>query len=343
MQRVRRLPSGWTVNAGSRARARDLAAPHVAVLLCTYNGSGYLHDQLRSLAEQTHTNWSLVASDDGSSDDTVEQLQIFLAEHGEGRVELRDGPRKRGLGGEPSLKPREIAAANFLSVATDTRIDGDYFAFCDQDDIWSPDKLERAVAWLSAIPEHVPALYCSRTFLFSDGCEPFGLSPLFAKPPSFRNALVQSIAGGNTMVFNRLARDLLAKAGNTRVVAHDWWTYLLISGSGGLVHYDPVPSVKYRQHEGNIVGNNRGAHAVLERMHKVTKGDWSRWIELNLTALQRAHHLLTPENRSLVESFQLRRAGSMFARMGAITRLGLYRQTHIGQLSLCLAAMAARL
>ena len=83
------------------------------------------------------------------------------------------------------------------------------------------------------------------------------MSPLFRRPPSFRNALVQSLAGGNTMVLNRPARDLVALASRrARFVSHDWWAYLLVTGAGGAVHYSAKPLVRYRQHAHNLVGAN---------------------------------------------------------------------------------------
>ena len=117
-----------------------------------------------------------------------------------------------------------------MSLLSDADIVGDFFACCDQDDVWWPDKLERALQWLHTVPEHVPAVYFSRTRNVDASGNIIGCSPLFRRPPNFRNALVQSIGGGNTMVFNRAARELLVAAGPVDVASHDWWTYLLVSG-----------------------------------------------------------------------------------------------------------------
>ena len=310
--------------------------------MCTYNGGAHIDEQLQSLAEQTHANWQLVVSDDGSADDTVGKLTKFALQQGGDRVDLRYGPRTRGTR-SAVVEPREHAARNFLSLVTDRGIDGDYFGYCDQDDIWAADKLERAVGWLSTVPKHLPALYVSRTRIVRETGEQHGLSPLFAKSPDFRNALVQSLAGGNTMVFNRAARDLLAAAGNLRVVAHDWWTYLLVTGGGGLVHYDRVPCINYRQHTENLVGANQDLNAMVRRLEMVMGGGWAKWMDLNLMALRCSAHLLTPENRHLLEEVIQRRAGSWAARLGILTRLGLFRQTLRGQLALGLAIVTSRL
>ena len=116
--------------------------------------------------------------------------------------------------------------------------------------MWYKDKLERALTWLATVPADVPALYCGRTELVSDDGRSYGFSPLFTRPIAFRNAIIQSLGGGNTMVFNKAAKRLLETTGKLEVVLHDWWMYQLVSAVGGAIHYDPQPTLKYRQHPG---------------------------------------------------------------------------------------------
>ena len=108
----------------------------------------------------------------------------------------------------------------------------DFYAFCDQDDIWFSNKLERAITILKAMPSNQPALYCAELKL-SKGMEfKNGIISLFSKPPTFANALTQNIGGGNTMVMNKLARNLVVKsAENADIVAHDWWAYIITSAA----------------------------------------------------------------------------------------------------------------
>jgi hypothetical protein len=109
---------------------------------------------------------------------------------------------------------------------------------------------------------------------------------------------VQSIAGGNTMVFNRAARDLLRQAGeNVEAVTHDWWAYMLVTSCGGAVHYDPYPTVRYRQHDANQFGSNVNPRAQLKRARLLLQGRFRGWVDANLRALQRVRHLMTPENQ----------------------------------------------
>ena len=177
------------------------ATPLVAILLCTYNGARFLAEQLDSLEAQTHQNWVVIASDDGSSDQTLEILRQYQTKWSSGKLTIRSGSQK-GF------------CQNFLSLACDPEIKADYYAFCDQDDVWLPGKLEAALANIIANQsDDVPYLYCGRTKYVTENLKPCGMSPLFVFPPSFRNALVQSIAGGNTMVFNLAAKNLIEKVG----------------------------------------------------------------------------------------------------------------------------------
>ena len=87
-----------------------------------------------------------------------------------------------------------------------------WIAFADQDDQWLAGKLSRAIAALAAKDPEVPALYCSRTWITDENLRGRRLSPSRPKPPGFANALVQNIAGGNTIVLNGAASKLIAAA-----------------------------------------------------------------------------------------------------------------------------------
>ena len=108
----------------------------VAILMGCYNGAEYLSEQLDSLESQTHTNWRLYASVDGSTDGTLEILQAYQAKWGVDKLIIRQGSRQ-GF------------CKNFLSLACDPSIKADYYAFCDQDDVWLPEKIKAAVSYLS--------------------------------------------------------------------------------------------------------------------------------------------------------------------------------------------------
>ena len=299
----------------------------VNILLATYNGAGFLPEQLQSIAAQTHRNWHLIASDDGSTDDTIALLEAFSAEHSATVV--------RG--------PQQGYVANFLSMLCRADAEADYAAFCDQDDVWHPDKLSRAIKTLQGVPAEVPAMVGTRTCYINANGDKLGLSPLFAKSPSFANALVQSLAGGNTMLFNRAAQQLLQRAGIVDIPIHDWWAYQLISGAGGWVIYDPEPSLLYRQHEKNIIGMHRGWRARCVRIRGLLHGRFKEWNDCSCAALRQNQALLSAENRAILERFASARESLLLWRVIGLYRCGIYRQTALGNVGLAMAALVNRI
>ena len=299
----------------------------VFILMGTYNGEAFLAEQLLSIENQSHTNWRLIISDDGSTDSTLTIAKSFQDKWGSDRLEIRAGP-KQGF------------CTNFLSLACDPTIQAYFYAFADQDDVWMVDKLARALAYFDTVNNaDLPRVYGSRTQLVDQHLTPCGYSPLFTLPRSFRNALVQSIAGGNTMVFNQRAKMVLEKTGLQQVVSHDWWLYQLIKGVGGVLFYDPQPSLLYRQHNGALVGHNCGFKAKLDRIYYVLNGRFKAWNTLNCQALYAVRHVLTIDNQVILESFNRLRGARFKDRVRLLDVCGLYRQTWQGTCSLWLATL----
>ena len=318
----------------AHAHGEQIALPsteQVAILLTTFNGAPFLSEQLDSLIAQTHQFWTIYASDDGSSDATLEILSTYQERLGPDRLVILEGPRQ-GF------------AANFLSLLRRKEIKEPYFAFCDQDDRWAPERLARGIQWMRTVPAEQPALFCSRTELIDTQGQSIGLSPLFARPPSFKNALVQSIAGGNTMLLNEAARQLLAATqASSRIVSHDWWAYILVSGCEGAVHYDPFPGLGYRQHAGNLMGSNASYRDRLVRLKKLFAGTFNEWNDANLEALTPLLDKLSPRNRMTLDLFTEGRKATLLKRLRLIYRSGAHRQTLQGNLGLVLATLFRRL
>ncbi len=307
----------------------------VAIMLGTYNGERFLAEQLESISRQTHRQWVLWASDDGSTDNTLDILRSYQQRWPAGRLQIL-------------LNDALGATRNFMSLVHNPDIQADYYAYCDQDDIWESDKLERALDCLRSHAElgspRTPALYCSRTRYVDARNHELGFSQRFRRAPSFANALMQNIAGGNTMVFNHAACCLLRNAcPGASVVIHDWWTYIVISGCGGTVIYDCYPSVRYRQHEDNVIGMNANWPARLVRIRKLFQGQFRQWNEQNLRALEPVEPWLTPHNRDLLVVFRQARQRWLLPRLVGLLRSGVYRQTLLGNLGLAVAGVFHKL
>lgn len=317
--------------ATALAGVQNLSTTTVAVLLSTYNGAAYLAEQLDSLAAQTLRDWVIYASDDGSQDATVDILRDYQRKLGKDRLIILEGPRQ-GF------------ATNFLSTLKHAQGRARYFAFCDQDDHWEPTKLERALEWADSHEHATPVLYCSRTRLIDAVGQSIGFSPLFRRAPSFANALVQSIAGGNTMLFNASTAALLClKPQHVPIISHDWWAYIVVTGCGGRVHYDEQPSIGYRQHGNNLIGSNSSVRDRLVRLQRMLKGTFRDWNDVNLEAISYLKHQLTSENQRTLELFGSARNAPLHRKLQLINQSGVYRQTLPGNLGLVAATLIQRL
>lgn len=297
----------------------------VAILLCTFNGENYLREQLDSIWCQKHKNWVVYVSDDGSTDGTLPLLMSYQRAWGVHRLVILSGPAK-GF------------AKNFISLASNKKIIANYYAFCDQDDIWLPSKLELALFNITNHEEVcVPYLYCGRTKYFSDKSSEMSSSPLFKRAPKFQNAIVQSIAGGNTMVFNQSAKGLLEKCSDIDVVSHDWWLYIITTAVGGNVYYDSTPQVLYRQHLSSLVGRNDNFSAKCKRLSMLLKGRYKLWNDRNILALKLTNLPLTEENSETLYLFTKLKACHSIKALYLAFKSGIYRQTFHGSVSLILA------
>jgi glycosyltransferase involved in cell wall biosynthesis len=309
------------------------------ILLATCNGAAHLQEQLDSIVRQTLKSWRVLASDDASNYGSCEILRRFAQHY---PLTLIGNP-----GAEPDgTRQKRIGfAANFLSLLSQVPDDVSVVALCDQDDIWLPRRLEIAITHLSLAPQGVPAMYCSRRIVWTPATGKRTLSQNYKFGPSFANACVENIAPSNTIVLNHeaaaLARDLLDTAGE--VYAHDWWLYLLISGVGGKIIFDPEPNILYRQHSENTVGAgevwaNRFANKV-----GVLRGVFRQRLGNNLAAMERVATRLTPDNRRCLRRLTKARQVGIFERCSLLRAAGVYRQARLSTVSFWGAACLGKI
>lgn len=276
------------------------------IVLSTWNGAAHLGEQLDSLVAQSVFNeCEIIIRDDGSSDATLDIVRAFAAEHS--NVTVVEG---HNLGVIASF-------GELLKLADET---ADVFLFCDQDDVWLPDKVAAAVdalrgvassrepqgtsntetlvevpAATDALRGHrftgsphgtstetlvevparsagletsnqgssTPALYASRSIVTDANLNPIGETNAHLQGPSFRHALVQTLAPGHTMAFNaallKLARDNYPAS---ELIMHDSWLYTIAAGLG-VVIFDRNTHCLYRTHGANTLGYDVGGFAQI--------------------------------------------------------------------------------
>ena len=293
--------------------------PKVQVLLSTYNGAVYMREQMESLLGQDYLNLHVLVRDDGSTDETPALLQ----EYGNHRVRVVLGQNLGVIG-------------SFYELLSRVDPDTEFVAFCDQDDVWLPGKISRAVSRLQQeVPPDTPGLYCSAYTVVDRNLQVLGSSPKVGRPPSFANALVQNIAPGCSMVLNRAAWRLLVRyPPGPAVPVHDWWAYLVISAFGRVI-YDSESPLLYRQHGGNTIGEATGLYNKWKRrLHRFLTQSDRKIITNQAREFQRLYgHLLSAECAALLNEF-LHRGPHIWDRVRYALRSPVYRQSCVDDLIL---------
>ena len=221
----------------------------VEILLATFNGEPYLSEQLDSILSQDTQNWHLTASDDGSSDRTVEILDAYAQTYPE--------KIKRVVSGRQFHNARD----HFFWLME--QCDADYIQFCDQDDVWHPDKLRLLQEALeeaeAAYGADTPLLAFSDQAVVDKNLELIAPSMMVlqqqdSRALDYRNLLYQNVVSGCTMAINRPLAKLAACCTDTQqVIMHDWWLALTAARFGKMVYVDRA-TIDYRQHGDNSVG-----------------------------------------------------------------------------------------
>jgi glycosyltransferase involved in cell wall biosynthesis len=228
--------------------------PIVNILLSTYNGEKFLSQQLDSLLSQSYPNILIHVRDDGSSDSTVKILESYCQVHSNILV-----TKGENLG----------AAKSFFHLLLNADKTCDYFAYCDQDDVWKPDKIERAVEFHQRLNSQHPALYFSEFEIVDAHLNRMGSSQL-SRYYDFRTALLQNIPFGCTQVWNKAAQVMLSNHPPSFFYMHDWWNFLVISGIGKIL-YDSSETLYYRLHGKNVFGQTTSFTSRLMNRFRLLK------------------------------------------------------------------------
>ena len=235
----------------------------VEILLAAYNGEKYIRAQIESILAQTDARWHLTVSDDGSTDATPAILDEYAARYPDQITRYRSGQRFGG------------ACGHFLHLMS--RCDAPRMLFCDQDDVWLPEKVSQM---LEAF-EKAERAYGSDTplLVFSD-LTPVDeqLAPLAASMMSYQNQradgldyrslLMQNVVTGGAMGINQALRRLAGDVSDERdILMHDGWLAVLAARFGRII-YVPQALHLYRQHGANAVGAQdvRSAGYVLRML-----------------------------------------------------------------------------
>lgn len=251
------------------ALSEAVAPARVLVLLATYNGAAYLGEQLDSIFAQQGVDVGICYGDDGSQDDTAAVLADY-ARRFPGRLQPLRSDRRGGR-----------ASRNFLRLLVDCEWEGDFdfVALADQDDIWAPDKLRRAV----------DALRASGALGYSGAVTAFwpdGREKLLGQNPRTRRAdfLFEGAGQGCTFVLSPSLLKAVIPVIRQRwdsldgLHYHDWLVYAFCRASGGDWYFDPQSCMRYRQHAANDTGARSSLAGLVRRLKLVFSGWYSEQI-----------------------------------------------------------------
>lgn len=247
---------------------------NITVLMSTYNGEKYLKEQLDSIFAQKNVDVKLVVRDDASSDRTVDILKEYQKNH-ENMIIIND---RKNLG----------ACCSFLYLIR-TYTKGKYFALADQDDIWDEDKLVTAVKVIETVEKkksNIPLLYYSNLRVVNEKNEFERMSHTIPHVSKNRYAaLIENLATGCTVVYNRDLANLAKKTQPEQYSMHDVWLYRVAKIFGEAI-YDFEPHINYRQHAENVVGTSmkkvslRKIERELKWMLDTKQNEWYTDIEI---------------------------------------------------------------
>jgi glycosyltransferase involved in cell wall biosynthesis len=280
-----------------------VTAPLIDVLLATYNGAKFLHEQLESLCAQSYRNFRLLVSDDGSSDTTLAIVESFAVRLPAGCLRWVENSHRGGG-----------AVRNFEALMNASRGDGlaRWVVFCDQDDVWLQQKLERLAQEMKLLESEEPNIPCLvHTDLRVVNEQLQTIAPSFVEQQgidtervSLATLLSVNCVTGCAMMVNR-ALLAIALPIPQEAVMHDWWCALI--SSTGRRSFIAEPLVLYRQHGANQIGAKgrtfgdrigralRDGGATLRRVMSLGKATFRQAIALQVRLGDTGHPIAEVE------------------------------------------------
>ena len=228
----------------------------IDILLSSYNGEKYIFELLESLRNQTYKDYRILIRDDCSSDNTLDIIEQFKNNSDIDIQLIKD--EKGNIGSTASFE----VLINYSTA--------DYFMFCDQDDVWLPDKIEKSIAKMRELEKdngvNMPLLVFtdlkivdSELNVISDSYFKFqNVTPSVCN--NIWKCMALSVAAGCTMILNKQSKKYILRIPNFLI--HDHW---IISNVvyWGKCDYILEPTLLYRQHNNNSIGASSASSQYL--------------------------------------------------------------------------------
>ena len=218
----------------------------IDILMAVYNGADFVAEQIDSILQQSEKDWRLIIQDDCSTDATMGILEKYAAQYSE-KIVLKRRTFNSGA-----------ADSNFFSMLP--YAENEYIMFCDHDDVWLPDKLEKTLHKMHELERDAkgkPLLVHTDLKVVNGSLQVmadsmFRLQNLDSSGTDMRRLLVQNIVTGCTMMVNKTLLQMVGSPPR-HAVMHDWW-FALIASCFGTIGFVEEATILYRQHGKNEVG-----------------------------------------------------------------------------------------
>ena len=230
--------------------------PKVNILLATYNGEKYLKKQLDSLLEQTYKNIDIYIRDDGSTDHTVQLIQEYVAHC----------PKEKNIIFLESDGRNLKCPGSFYEIARRCN-QADYYAFCDQDDIWYPNKIEWAVERLEQEKKSDLLVYYTAADYLEENGAFIRKSPRQKERLQLSDVLYYTPGSGFTIVFNEEARKKMILDCNPGQELHDRWMLRGAACFGNAI-YDERSSAAHIRHENAVTADDSSNGNLIKNFVK---------------------------------------------------------------------------
>jgi glycosyltransferase involved in cell wall biosynthesis len=303
----------------------------ISIAMATFNGEKFLRDQLNSLSRQSHLPDELVVTDDCSTDQTLKVLKEFQTE---APFAVRLSVNERRLG----------YAENFLRAASQCK--GDLIAFCDQDDVWMENKLERCLREFDSPALHLVAHSMlavdsdlktisyspgiRKSFTVNQGNETPGLRWSLGCAEVMRREVIHEL-----LRFWPADHEQHAAKFNLKLLGHDEIAYFLANGMGD-IRFLAEPLIRYRVHSSNVTNSVPTFGQRLRVSASVGRDAYeknARFLQMHARLIkQMADHSRHP---SISNAFRREASKFMLAARASKIRATIYRErSRLGRLLL---------
>jgi rhamnosyltransferase len=271
----------------------------ILILLSTFNGNLFLPELLNSLYCQEEIVFEILVRDDGSTDDTKNILRQYNNRYG--NITVVEG---KNIGARKSF-------LELIQMAS-KRNDFDYAAFCDQDDVWLPQKLSAAVTLMQ---QENTEFYYSPYQLVNQNLKKISSYNQFIPIKNLATSLVYNSVTGCTIVCTKKIIEWASEAHPEHIMMHDSWIFKVALAHQCGISIDSRGYILYRQHGDNVIG---GTETLAERF----KRRWHNFIHPKCLRSMEAEELyryyyesMNPENQSIIKQIHNYRQKSFISRL----------------------------